>query len=243
MKIVLFLLMTVVAALTLPLEALSGLSIPVEVDDMRGLASAYSSTLSIDGQKIKMNTTAFSPGGEKTELIYHVDTKRAYYVNHTKRSYILLDGEMVTGLMDRIEKLFQGPKEIFVTRKTGVLRTLLNRPCRRYDVFQGGKKIQEVWAAAWKDAGIPKDRLEGLRQLAAVYDRVMGTLGQTRLFRDVEYIPMESALKIDGYPVRLEFFQGKKRLFDIRLQFPREQPFSPSAFLVPKTYTRTWAFD
>ena len=254
MKIFLLVLITSLAVFGSSFDARAGMAIPVEIKDLRGKGSVrYSTTLYVEGQRIKLDTTRFKPGGEKTELIYRGDAKRAYYVDHSEKSYIELDEEMATGLASRIEVLLErlsgntgsvpekksAPR--FEIRKTDAFETLLKTHCRRYDVFQGDHRIQEVWIAPWKEAGIRRDAFSGLRRLAVTFDKVMSVLGHTPFLKNVEYVPMGPVFGIDGYPVSLKHFKGKRLIFDIRLRFPRPSRFPPAFFSIPRDYTRTWA--
>ncbi len=204
---------------------------------------------------LKIDTTELRPGEGKSEVLYNSSKRVLHFVNHSEQSYIELDEVVLFDTIDGLSTVIKylrkkmgvgdAPQRTVLceVRETKETRLIAGLHTRKHLILCDGGVRQEVWVAAWDEAGIKKETLEGVRKLSEAYEKVMANLGQLPLFREVEYVPTKGLFDIDGFPVAIQHFEGGELLYDVQFGAPAKVNPNPSAFSVPKGYERMWALD
>lgn len=229
----------------------AGIVIKIEIDDLRPPApTKYTTTLYIQDNNLKMDTTTLSVGEGKTELIYLADQRVLQYVMHSDGTYVELDEAALLELSKEIRENIVGLKEKvglasedslgkdFEIKKQVGRRRISELDCDKFLVFKDGERIQEVWVAAWKDVGIEREDFSVLRKVSSSYDEIMSTLSAIPLLRDIEYVPMGGIMGVGGYSVSFKYYRDNAVLFEVSLRPPQKKSLSKSLFMIPKGYSR-----
>jgi hypothetical protein len=230
--------------------------IEVDITDMRPERPLqYRTQLTIEGEWLKIDTTQLRPGEGKTEVLYNSSQRVLYFVNHSEQSYIELDEVVLFDTIDGLNSVItflrkkMGVDDIpqrtvrYEVRETEETRMIATLRSRKYLILCDGGVRQEVWVVSWKEAGIARETVAGVRKLSVAYEKVMANLGRIPLFREIEYVPIQGLFEIDGFPVAIRHFEGGELLYDVQFGAPAKVNPNPSAFSVPKGYERMWALD
>ena len=129
-------------------------------------------------------------------------------------------------------------------KKTGERASKSGYPCVKYEVWNGGRKIREVWVTDWSN-------IEGGEEAASVFEDMAG------FFREmIEAMPgtgqggsdsdgniFDIMDKVDGFPVvSAEYGDDGSKLVENTLLSARRQTIDPDAFEPPSGYKRQEMF-
>ncbi len=121
-------------------------------------------------------------------------------------------------------------------RASGDRRAINGYPAERYEVYDGDRKLREVWISDWKQVDGSPGVLAGLEALARFAERIQETMGQQGDF------PISSILRFDqlaGFPVMTLVFLGDGEVASVtRLVRSERLELGPSTFEVPAGYER-----
>lgn len=121
-------------------------------------------------------------------------------------------------------------------KRTGEKATKSGYPCVKYDVFDNGRKTQELWVTDWKNiegGGEAKGALARLEKFSeALIDALPKLPGGKDMF-DFDF----ASQRADGFPVVTRRFDaGGKMIEEVWLKSAKRQRIDPSTFEVPKGY-------
>jgi len=157
--------------------------------------------------------------------IFRADAELFYMVDHDTREYIRMDKETISQLGNRMneamrqmeEQLKQMPeaqRKIMedmmkknMPQSQGDL-TVEVKPLgadgsyQKYEVWVGGEKMSEVWAASPEEVGIPANSLEVFKKMSAFYEDLMETLASNPFFKGMGSNPFPGFANMEGFPVR-----------------------------------------
>jgi hypothetical protein len=188
-------------------------------------------------------------GRAKAELLHDRKAGDCRLVNHRRKSYVKMNTKalVAVGKAARVagDVLREGVGKL--TGKAPVARPALKvemseRPqvvagmtCRHYTVRFGGKRVQEIWATSWRQAGVEWADMDALRDLAKAMNQPTLTtfLGLTA---GGGYSLTDALLKTGGYPVVFIQYENDKPICHIRLDRPRRAEAGGETFRCPSSY-------
>ena len=126
-------------------------------------------------------------------------------------------------------------------RRTGERDTKEGYPCVKYEVFQDGEKIREIWTTDWDNIDGGDEAAEAFRGMGAFFEAMsesMGTLpGGEDLFGGQN--PFDEMNFVNGFPVVVTSFGEDGNVEEeSRLKSARRQNIDPAAFQPPSGYER-----
>lgn len=208
--------------------------------------------LFISGQDLRIDTTPFT--GEISDLRYRRGYNAIRYVNHSQATYMDLDEKKLAGFGDKVGATMayfkdkvawikgeepESPAPLTVTPEDGTWN-LQDFPCRKYSVYRGQAKIQEVWATDWSRAKIAPSEFDVLRKLAMSYDRMSASLAMIPILKGIALIPIEGINQVEGYPVLIRQYGGGKLTYEIVLGAPASATLPSDLFTLPPGYEKGW---
>ncbi len=124
--------------------------------------------------------------------------------------------------------------------RTSERQTASGLPCVKYEVFQGGKKLREVWVAPPAAVRGGEPALTLLREMSDFYSTLMGSLEKVApglgSFRS-DRSPFEDLARMNGFPVLTRNFAGGRVDTEIALLSVEEQRLSAAEFELPAGYS------
>ncbi len=125
--------------------------------------------------------------------------------------------------------------------RTSERATLSGLPCIKHAVFQGGKKLREVWVALPAAVRGGEPALTLLREMSDFYGTLMGSFeaiapGFSGGFGPGQN-PFEDLARMNGFPVLTRNFAGGRVNTEITLLSVEEQQLSPEEFEPPEGYS------
>ncbi len=124
--------------------------------------------------------------------------------------------------------------------RTDERETLSGLACVKHEVFQGGKKLREVWVAP--PAAVPggESALALLREMSDFYGSLMSSVEKAAPGFDgglSNQNPFEDLARMNGFPVLTRSFVGGRAGTEVALLSVEEQPLSPAEFEPPEDYS------
>lgn len=125
--------------------------------------------------------------------------------------------------------------------RTGERDTLSGLPCTEYGVFEGGKKLREVWVAPPTAVRGGEPALALLREMSDFYGTLMGSFEQ--MAQDfggsfgADQNPFEDLTRMHGFPVLTRNFADGRVDTEIALLSIEEQRLSAAEFEPPEGYS------
>ena len=212
-------------------------------------AGQYRATLWMNERAVKIDTSRFTGG--KTELIFLRAGAILYHVDHAAREYMEIDAGRMERAGEQMRAFLDGLKEKIgyagaassardVSRVAAESGTwdVAGMTCRKHGVYSGAEKMQEVWAAAWKDAGIEERDMAALRELTRTYDQLFRQLNV--MLGGFAAIPCDGINRVPGYPALIKQWSGKHLDYEIQLARPRRSRRADGFFALPEGYAKTW---
>ncbi len=110
-----------------------------------------------------------------------------------------------------------------------------SRDCRKYDVFEGGEKTQQICAAALDDVDGADEVIDAFRSMAAYMNKMAESLPM-RPARQTN--PAELMDQIDGFPVHTVDYANGKVVREASMDSVQEQDLDEALFSAPEGYRR-----
>ncbi len=108
--------------------------------------------------------------------------------------------------------------------------------CKKYTIFLGAEKKQELCAASIHDVEGAKEAVQALRNLQGFYQKIRKSLQKMPGFGSMNQNAVEVMGKIDGFPVfRREFSNGVVER-EVYLSSAKSKGLSNNIFLPPKGF-------
>lgn len=114
--------------------------------------------------------------------------------------------------------------------------------CTKYEVFQAGKKLREVWVAPIDEIQDGEPALAILSEMSDFYTSLIDSVEQAAPgfgagFRLAQH-PFEDLRRMDGFPVLTRNFVGGRARTEVLLLSVEESPPPATTFGPPEGYTR-----
>jgi hypothetical protein len=235
-----------------------------ETRDLRSDPPEVTTTLLYLG-KDKFAADSRSAEGEHTTTIYDAAENVIYHVEHDSKSYMRIDqatldqvGTRMNDAMQQMrEQMAQMPeaqrKQVeqmmqsmggdahqveWTVKDTGDKETLAGHGCRRYELLADGEKQSDVWAAPWKDAGLPKESFEVLRKFSTFFQNMASANPLFARAMKSQGGALQGLDRIEGFPVRVVDYDDGKVSTETTTKSYEEKKVDPSMYQVPAGYTR-----
>jgi hypothetical protein len=210
--------------------------------------------------------TENAPGtGDASKSIYDATEKVIWHVESASKSYMRIDeasmrqiGSQMDAAMQQMreqmekmpeeerqhmEQMMKGvmggevKKTTWTVEETSEKQDILGRSCKRYDVFANGVKQSEIWAAGWKEAGVPKESFDILRNFASFMEQIASSVPAFAKAMQEQGGVMPGLEKIDGFPVRVVDFEGSEPTQETTFTSVEQKKIDASFYKVPADYT------
>jgi len=239
------------AAVLLPLGAAAGSAIDASIiyhagsTPQQGRARAR-----LDGARIRIDVPR--PAGRPDAVLYLPGQNLLRHLDVGSKRYMEFDtrllgsaGEAARSLREFLDDALSGfkrqpdtPRNALDIRAVDQVETVSGLRCRKFVVTKGGVKIQEIWATSWRNVDLDRSQVASLKQLVLYYENLATALAGIPFFDDMQRIPLGALVRIDAYPVLVRQYSGKRLIFAIRLDAPRQETVPASVFSVPAAYKK-----
>ncbi|MGQ9663042.1 MAG: hypothetical protein ACUVWX_12005 [Kiritimatiellia bacterium] len=240
--------LTFLSALLCP-PLLAGLIIDVTVSyPSGGRIHRSEGRILLEGSRMK-----FAPlsAASSQEFIYVAGDGHNIVIDHATHSYYEFSATAVTGigkvrsaarsLRTRLRELFgweEAPENELSIQATPQTAALCALSCRRYVVRRGDTPLQEIWVAAWRDAGLSAKELDTLRDFLHTYESTLPALLRLAGCEVTNDLPLSGLLRVPGYPVFVRYFGDSASTYTVTLSRPRTAAIPAQHFQPPGRYSR-----
>jgi hypothetical protein len=225
----------------------------------------------IEGQQLKIGV----PGGGSDgsgEMIYHADRREMVWIDHDRKTYIVIDEETMLAMAQQINEAMammeqalanvpeaQRPmieemmkKKMPQTQKTERPKTELRKtgesaehndyPCVRYEVLREGQVIRELWVTNWSNVEGGADVAELFYEMSEFFAEMLDSLPKFADRGGADQ-SFEHMREMDGFPVVTRELGNDGSLeSESTLKSARRLTLDPEAFEPPKGYKRQEMF-
>lgn len=223
------------------------------------------STIYAEALSLKMETGQ-QGSGKTDEMIFRGDRREMVVVDHTNRSYMVIDKQFVSNMMGQLQQMagqMQGvldsvpPEQRALVdqmmknpqsrgqlparpkpevRSTGRRATVYGYPCVLVTISRQGRKERDVWVTDWNN-------IKGSRELAATFDSMSDFTQEL-----ISAIPMQgqspmrenafmTIRQMGGFPVATREYREDGTLeSETALRSARRLSINPSVFAPPAGY-------
>lgn len=122
-------------------------------------------------------------------------------------------------------------------RRTGERATKAGYPCVKYEVYQDGRKIRELWVTDWSNVEGGGEARDAFKDMADFFQEMLDSLGDgAGFFEGIDSVAKNFE---NGFPVETRGFDEGGGLEDESvLRSARRQRLDPAAFEPPSGYKR-----
>lgn len=184
---------------------------------------------SVEGRNLKMGIASSGRSGAG-DMVYRGASREMLAIDHSKKSYFLMDeagieqlAGQVSGAMAQMEEALKNlpedrramveemmkkrmpaqqparPKsELRKTSETGVQN---GYPCVKYEVFESGRKVRELWVTDWSNVEGGDEVVTAFEDMAGFFQQLldaMPQMGQAAPAADSAFARLE---ELGGFPV------------------------------------------
>jgi hypothetical protein len=181
----------------------------------------------IEGENwLRIDTDVDVDTGEpENSMIFKADADLIYMVDHDTKEYIRMDKEtmskMAIRMNDAMRQMEEQLKQIPEAQRKimeDMMKKNMPQPqgdlsvevksmgvegeYQKYEVWVGGEKMSEVWAASPEEVGIPANSLEVFRKMSAFYEELMEAFSSNPFFKSMGTNPFPGFAQMNGFPVK-----------------------------------------
>ena len=124
-------------------------------------------------------------------------------------------------------------------RRTDETGTKNGYPCRKYEVWRGGEKVQELWVTDWSNVKGGDEVAATFREMAGFWTEIMDSFrssaGAFGPFASDDHFAVTFD-RVGGFPVVTRDFEGGELDSETVLESVTERDLDPDAFEPPKGY-------
>lgn len=221
------------------------------VDHTYSRPQSYSAKAAVTGSGVRIDTPP--PGGRPDTIIYVASQKVIRHADHSAGSFVEYDtrliggaGEVARSVRGWFEDAIASVRNRapagspFHTKRTDVTQTISGLSCRKYLVYRDAAVLQEVWAVPWSAVGFKADQVRRLKELARYYENLEATMHGTAMSSALPEIVLGGIVNLDGYPLVIRQFRGKRLSYAISLSRPSPLAADGVEFRLPDSYRRAW---
>jgi len=216
--------------------------------------------------KGKLATENATGTEEASKSIYDATEKVIWHVEPATKSYMRIDeasmrqiGSQMDAAMkqmqEQMEKMPEEQRQQMEQMMKGVMgggevekttwtvepsnekKDIQGRSCKRYDVLANGVKQSEIWATSWKEAGVPKESFDVLRDFASFMEEIAASIPAFAKAMQEQGGVMPGLEKIDGFPIRVVDFEGSEPTQETTFTSVEEKKIDAAFYKVPADYT------
>jgi len=211
-----------------------------------------------DGSRLRLD---LDPG---SSVIFRADRGVLWLLDHEQRTYLEIEEGSARALAQRLhaanaemrtrlqtlpeqprsqtERLLDGvlgpekpsPPEVGV-RATGQREQVAGIACEGFEVTRNGEKVADVCRASFAEAGVPRERLAAVRQMAAFLRESAAALAPESLRRG-GLEALSSFPQLDGVPLRVRAYRNGHLQMETRVTRVEERPARDEDFELPASY-------
>jgi len=241
-----------------------GVVFELEVRENGATEPTASITAAVEGQNLKMQSGALGEG----DMIFRGDRREMTVVNHSNRSYLVLDeatlqslAEQMNAAMQQMEAMManmpeaqraqmeqmmrargMGPAPAPTTRelrRTGERATHSGFATERYDYLVDGRKTRELWVTPWSNIEGEAEARPAFEAMAAFAKEMLSAIATGPLAGMADSNGFELLSDVDGFPVLTREFDDAGQVeTETLLRSARQQTIDPAEFEPPAGYTR-----
>ena len=248
---------------------LAGVIFEIETTDHHG-GEPTVVEVSAEGPNMKMQIPAGrgKPGGE---MIFRGEKREMVFVDHDKKEFMVMDQEMVKSMsaqinqaMSEMEKALENvPEEqramvekmmkqrmpaaakaerpTSEIKNTGESATKNGYPCVKYEVWNGGARISEMWVTDWKNIEGGDEVVRAFQQMSEFFREWMDSLSEAAgkmggLGMNPGDNPFEHMKDMNGFPVVAQQFEGDTVKSASSLLSAKRQAIDAGTFDPPSGY-------
>lgn len=161
----------------------------------------------VEGKSLKMEITNGKKGAQNDEAIFRGDRRQMIVVDHTNKSYMVIDQDMVQGVSGQVNSALEQARKALENvpadqramveemlkrqmpqqtvaqpnveiRKTGKTGKHLTYPFQQYEVWIGDRKEDELDITAWKNIEGGEDVADVFLEMSSFFRELMDSLGE-----------------------------------------------------------------
>lgn len=185
------------------------------------------------------------------EVFWSIDQKKKSYFEITKGDRAQMKRRMEEGMKmmeenlknlppeerKRVEEMWkgksapEGPKRLYKKVKSG--EKVNQWLCDKYEVYEGNKKVEEVWATDGKKIGLKPEELKVMEDMGDFFSEI------TKDFSSRFYqVRREEKEGFSGIPVKIIGYEKGKRTFAMELKEVKREEMMANLFELPKGYKK-----
>ena len=126
-------------------------------------------------------------------------------------------------------------------RKTSATKTVKGYPTVKYEVYQNGNRVREMWVTRWTAAGVERDEFRIFKEMHQFQQDAFASMnrGAGLQANDAAF---DEFRQVDGLPVVITSFKGTVKDRETTLKSVEQRAFEDSYFAPPKEYKENRRF-
>lgn len=181
-----------------------------------------------NGDRLRVDVDLQADSGDpKTSVIYRADVQTMYMLNHEDHSYLRMDRESMKKLAGQMSEAHrqmqeqlqqmpeaqrkmmeemmkkQMPQRSQTPQKAEIRAAGKEEGLRKFEIWVGGEKREEMWVDEAESSGIPQQELEVFEKMSQFYLELMESFADNPFFEAVQANPFVWFNEVEGFPVRI----------------------------------------
>ncbi len=242
----------------------AGIVLEMQITDLTSTETSKAS-MTIEGKSLRMDFPP-ADGGDKGEMIFLGGSQEMLIVDRQKRNYVVVNEQQVTALAkqlsqikaeteklladmpeaqrEQMKQMTQAPMPDSRTqrkpselRKTGDKQSINGYRCAKYEVWQDGVKLRELWVTRWRKLLGGDEVKAAFEELADFFEALLDSMPMAgdRVMPDPTF---EHLKAVKGFPVKTVGFSNGVAVSESLFQGISERAMAPDDFKPPAGFTR-----
>lgn len=243
-----------------------GIVYQLEVKDVGSSAEPTTMTTSIEGQNLSMEVPPQQGSGRST-IIFRGDRREMIMVDHSSRSYVVMDeatvkqltaqlGQAMSQMQEMMKNVPPEQREMMeemmrgrgmampnqtqaqsALRRTSETATHSGYSTTKYQIVREDKVLRDLWVTEWTNIDGASEARAAFEGMAAYMQEMMS--GLTQIIGDMGQDSFRHMQEMNGFPVlTVEYGDNGQPTTETRLLSATEQTIPASAFEPPSGYSR-----